>query len=210
MRYQPAYIYPGSQKVNRIPVEEPASWQFPSFKFHAHQHSSVRLARFLMIVVGMLLLIVGMAHYFTAYTAKSWDQVSATVTRAEVVRTKMDGGAPVFSAKIEYQYVKDGQTFTGTRVSLRPIRSQSPGEVKRMIAGYEVGRTILAHVNQHKPQKAYLNTHPDLYLYALILPGLLLMALSLAIGQAIYMHKVQQHRKAWRFGEFQAPRPSTA
>ncbi|WP_172891444.1 DUF3592 domain-containing protein [Cohaesibacter sp. ES.047] len=205
MRYQPAYIYPGSQKVNRNPVEISTSWQFPSLKFDVSQHSFVRLARFLMVVFGMLLLIVGMAHYFTAYTAKSWDQVSATVTRAEVVRTKKDSGAPVFSARIEYSYVKDGKTFTGTRVSLRPIRSLSPGEVKRSLAGYAVGRTILAHVNQDRPHKAYLKTHPERYLYGLILPGLLLLALSLAIGQAIYMHTLRQRRKAWRFGDFKAP-----
>ena len=174
-------------------------------RFQSEQRNSVRLARFLLLVVGLLMLVVGAAHFFTAQTAQNWDQVSATITRSDVVRMKYEDGVPVFTAKIEYQYSKDGRLFTGSRLAVQPIRSQSPGEVKRQIAAYSVGRTVLAHVNPERADKAYLHTNPMAYLYALIIPGLVLLALSLAIGQVQYMHALRQQRKAWRFGEFKGP-----
>ena len=202
MRYQPAYVYPGTQRVDRNPTETKnrLSVQFP--RFHADQRNSVILLRFLIIVLGLLLIIVGAAHFFTAQNAKGWGQVSATITRSDVVRMKYEDGAPVFTAKIEYQYVKDGQLFTANRMAVRPIRSQSPGEVKRTISAYSVGRTVLAHVNPDRPERAFLTTNPEIYVYGFIVPGLLLVVLSLAIGQAISMHSEREQRKLWRFGEF--------
>ncbi|WP_180966915.1 DUF3592 domain-containing protein [Cohaesibacter celericrescens] len=210
MRYQPAYVYPGTQRLGRDPIETTTGWQFNRPRFHADQRKSVRLVRFMLVVLGLLLLIVGAAHFFTAHTAKGWEQVSATVTRADVVRMKYEDGTPVFTAKIEYQYTKNGQTFMGDRFSVQPIRSQSPGEVKRMISAYSVGRTVLAHVNPDRPEKTYLTANPESYLYSLIIPGLIMLALSLAIGQAIYMHAERKQRKAWRFGEFNGPVPNAA
>ena len=203
MRYQPAYVYPGTQPVARKAMEQKPSWRFEKPRLlDNYEHGSVKLLRFLLIVFGVLLFIVGGAHYFTAQLAQSWEKVTVKITRADVVRLKYADSKPLFTAKLEYTYDIAGKTYTGTRLAVRPMRSQSPGEVKRHLAPYTPGRSVLAHVNPSKPAQAYLTTNPGLYLYSLIIPGLVMMAISLAIGQALYIHAVRQRRKAWRFGEF--------
>lgn len=210
MRYQPAYIYPGTKRVETQRCDVERRWQFQRPSFRKDQRTSVRLLRFFLIVIGLALFVVGLAHFATAYSAKEWDKVTALVTKSEVVRMDYDDGAPVFTAKVEYQYTHQGVVHVGERISLRPIRSQSPGEVKHLLAAYSVGRTIVAHVDPSNSDKAYLKTNPDSYLYALILPGLLMVLLSFAIGQALYAHAERKQRKAWRYGEFKGPMAAAA
>lgn len=210
MRYQPAYIYPGTKGVQRPPLEEPNRWRLQRPRLNVDQRKSVRLLRFFLVVAGMALFIVGLAHFSTAFTAQSWKQVTAVIMKSDVVRMKYEGGTPVFTAEVQYQYMYEGTLYTAQRMSVRPIRSQSPGEVKHMISAYSVGRTVLAHVNPERPEKAYLKTNPDSYLYALVIPGLLMILLSFAIGHAIYMHAERQQRKAWRYGEYRGPVTSAA
>ncbi|TLP47107.1 MULTISPECIES: DUF3592 domain-containing protein [Cohaesibacter] len=210
MRYQPAYIYPGTKGIERQPIKEPARWRLQRPQLSVDQRGSVRLLRFFLVVVGFALFVVGLAHFSTAFTAQNWKQVTAVVMKSDVVRMTYEDGTPVFTADIQYQYLYDGTLYTGQRLSVRPIRSHSPGEVKHQIAAYSVGRTVLAHVNPDRPEKAFLKTNPDSYLYALVIPGLLMILLSVAIGQVIYMHALRKQREAWRYGEFKGLRTSAA
>ena len=210
MRYQPAYIYPGTKAIDRRPIEEPSRWQIQLPRLAVDQSKFIRLIRFILILAGFALLVVGVAHFSTAFTAQSWQQVSAVILKSDVVRMNYQDGTPTFTAQIEYQYVMDGTLYTGQRMSVRPIRSQSPGQVKHMIAAYSEGRSILAYVNPERPDKAYLKTNPDTYLYALIIPGLIMVLLSFAIGHAVYSHAERKQRKAWRYGEFKAPSSAAA
>lgn len=203
MRYQPAYNYPGTGKIIRQPVEEAPRWQFQMPRFDSvDQGLVVKALRLLTITFGFLLLIVGGAHFYTAFDAQGWGQQSVTITRADVVRMKYDNAKPIFTARVEYQYQSGGEIITGTRLAVRPIRSSNPAEVKSHLSGLTIGRTVLAHVNPDQPTRAFLMTNPDLYLNYLVLPGLLLIAISLAIGQASYLHAERQRRRDWRFGDY--------
>lgn len=204
MRYQPAYNYPGTGKIVRQPVPEAPRWQvqMPSLD-STDQGVVIKALRILTITFGFLLLIVGGAHFYTAHDAQSWGQQSVTITRADVVRMKYDDAQPIFTARVEYQYEQGGVIITGTRLAVRPITSANPAEVKRHLAGLTVGRSVLAHVNPGEPARAFLTANPDLYLNYLILPGVLLIAISLAIGQAAYIHAERQRRREWRFGDYQ-------
>ena len=210
MRYQPAYIYPGTKGIEHQPTDEPNRWRMHRPRLNVDQRKSVRSLRFCLVVVGMALFIVGLAHFSTAFTAQSWKQVTAVIMKSDVVRMKYEGGTPVFAAEIQYQYTYEGTLYTGQRMAVRPVRSHSPGEVKHMIAAYTVGRSVLAHVNPDRPDKAYLQTNPDTYLYMLVIPGLLMVLLNVAIGQAIYMHAERKQRKAWRYGAYNGPVSSAA
>lgn len=203
MRYQPAYNYPGTGQITRQPVEEAPRWQLQMPRLDSvEQGFLVRALRMLTITLGFLLLIVGGAHFYSATDAQSWGQQSVTITRADVVRMKYDNAKPIFTARVEYQYQSGGEIITGTRLAVRPIRSSNPAEVKSHLAGLTVGRTVLAHVNPDQPARAFLTTNPDLYLNYLIIPGLLLIAISLIIGQVAHMHGERQRRKDWRFGDY--------
>lgn len=205
MRYQPAYVYSSARKFEPSVASQKSGWTLHFPRFASDQPRSTVLSRFFLIVVGLAMLVIGLAHFGTAFVAKKWEQTSVTITRAEVVRMPYEDGKPVFTAHIEYQYVQNGVQFKGDRISLHPIRSTSPGDVKREINTYAVGRVVLAHVNPDRPEKAYLTTNPNTYLYSLIIPGLVLIALGLAVGQFHYFKETRRQRKAWRFGEFKKP-----
>nr|WP_321442724.1 DUF3592 domain-containing protein [uncultured Cohaesibacter sp.] len=210
MRYQPAYVYPGTKGIERQPIREPNRWKLQRPRLTLDQRRSVRLLRFMLVVVGFALFLVGLAHFSTAFTAQSWKQVTAVIMKSDVVRMNYEDGTPVFTAEIQYQYMYDGTLYTGQSMSVRPIRSHSPGEVKHQIAAYSVGRSVLAHVNPDRPEKVFLKTDPDSYLYTLVIPGLLMILLSFAIGQVIYMNAVRKQREAWRYGEFKGLAKSAA
>ena len=200
MRHQPAYISCGTRPVHQLKAQGGRAPESPSPQSQTTEGRSVRLLRFLMIVSGFVLLLIGFAHLGTARTAEGWSQVSATITKAQVVRMAYSDGIPVFTADIEYTYVADGQRFTGTQLGLQSIRSQSPGAVKRMIAPYKVGRMVLAHVNPTRPTETYLSVNSVRYLRDFILPGLLLIGLSLILGKALSLSAERQRRRALRFG----------
>ncbi|WP_316858419.1 DUF3592 domain-containing protein [uncultured Cohaesibacter sp.] len=202
MRYQAAYHYPGSRNFHRSTVEKRREFKLRIPSLVGRRPSLIALTKFSLVIAGLFFLLVGMAHFFTAKEAKSWQQLPVTITKAKVVRSGQTDGSPIFMAEIEYQYSQNGKIMKGDRLSLRPIRSKSPGAVKRQIAAYKVGRTVLAHINPAKPAKAYLHTFPETYLYGLIVPGLALLAMGLAIGQIQRFRKMNDEREAWRFGEF--------
>ena len=205
MRYQQAYTYPGTQLVDRDMSEGNRGWQFTLPGFRRDRYNVIGLLRFALIITGMIALIVGMAHFFTAYSAQGWEKASAVVTRSDVVRMNYDDGVPVFTAKVEYLYVNDGQFRSGSSISLHPIRSHSPGEVKRMISPYKVGRSVSVLIHPDRADRAYLTTDPASYLYNLIIPGASLLLLSFLIGQALHLRAASEQRKVWRFGEFKTP-----
>lgn len=203
MRYQPAYDYPGTGKIVHQPVQEAPSWQFQIPSLDSMDEGFViKALRILTITFGLLLLIVGTAHFYTAFDAQSWGQQRVTITRTDVVRMKYSNEQPIFTARVEYQYEQGGKIITGTGLAVRPIKSANPAEVKKQLAGLTVGRTVLAHVNPEEPTLSFLTADPDLYFNYLILPGLLLVAISLAIGQAAHIHAERERRRDWRFGDY--------
>ena len=211
MRYQSAYNYPGAKTAIKKTVAEQPRWIKKTQKRHQYDQSLwLRIMCFVLIVTGSLLLVVGLPHFYRAQSAQNWQQVTATVTQAEVVRMKHSGSAPIFTAKLKYVYTLNGKEMTGTRLSVAPLRSTSPSEIKSRIAAYSPGRTIVALVNQTHPDQAFLKTQPNTYLIYFIIPGLLLISISLAIGQVQYMRAKQAHRKSWKYGDWSAPVPARA
>nr|WP_321455170.1 DUF3592 domain-containing protein [uncultured Cohaesibacter sp.] len=205
MRYQSAYHYSGVRGVNCEPPQARSAWIIAPKHSRFRQITAIDVAKFILIVAGFLLFLVGVAHYFTARDVKGWEQREVTITRADVVRIPYKDGVPVFTANIEYSYIENGLVITGNQLSLSKMRFKSPGKVKKEIAAYSVGRTVLAHVSPNRSGKAFLNIIPKKYLYSLIAPGLLLMVISLMISQIQLLKKMRSDRKAWRFGEFEAP-----
>lgn len=206
MRYQPAYSYPGARHIPQKNTDTKKPWKFqPAQTKNSESNPALRMLRFLLMVVGSLVLIIGGAHYFTAERAQHWEKVTAEIVSAEVVRLKYDDSRPLFTAKVLYKYVVDGVEYTGSRLSVSPPRSHSPGVVKQMLAPYSSGRTVIAQVNSNKPEQVFLTTDPDYYLMYMVAPALLLIALSLAIGQAQYVHAERKRREKWKFGDWKVP-----
>ena len=209
MRYQPAYRYPGLNSSNFAGFNNRSSYSKKAESKKTAPIRSFDILKFLLLIVGFAILLVGIAHFFTAREVKSWDQREVTITRSDVVRLPLADRSPVFTAKIEYQYFEDGKLITGHELTLGKIRSKSPGEVKKKIAAYSIGRTVLAHVNPANADKAFLKSNPLSYVYGLIAPGLVMMLISLMISQVQHMRALETRRKDWRFGEFNAliPQP---
>ncbi|WP_319412243.1 DUF3592 domain-containing protein [uncultured Cohaesibacter sp.] len=209
MRYQSAYRYPGADHIDRERFKDKAS---AGGDLKARKSQPVKLidvVKFALMLVGLALFIVGIAHYFTAQDIKSWHQKEVTITRADVVRLPVADGSPVFTAQVEYEFVHNGELISGNKLSLTKIRSKSPGVVKKEIAAYWEGRTVLAHVNPQQSDENFLKSNPLAYIFWLIAPGLVLMFASLLISQIQYRRRMKLQRKAWRFGEFNAlvPQP---
>ncbi|WP_119306074.1 DUF3592 domain-containing protein [Cohaesibacter haloalkalitolerans] len=210
MRYQSAYHYPGSKGIHHATPRDRKAHAVNSRQRSAGRIESFDIIRFSLIMIGLMLFIVGLAHFSSAHTIKGWDQREVTITRADVVRMPYKDRAPVFTAKIEYQFVDNGKLMTGHQLSLMQIRSKSPGQVKRQIAAYSIGRTVLAHVNPQDRTESFLKTNPLTYVYALIAPGLVLMFISLMMAQIQYWRTMKTQRRNWRFGEFNGLVPQPA
>jgi hypothetical protein len=210
MRYQSAYHYPGSKGIHHATSRDRKTRAVSSRQSSVGRVGSFDIIRFFLIMTGLLLFIVGLAHFSSAHTIKGWDQREVTITRADVVRMPYKDGVPVFTAKIEYQFVENGKLMTGHQLSFTQIRSKSPGQVKRQIAAYSIGRTVLAYVNPQDGTDAYLKTNPLTYVYALIAPGLVLMFIGLMMVQIQYWRTMKTQRRDWRFGEFNGLMPQPA
>ena len=205
MRYQRAYCYNGKDLRPQESQPEAQSWQgLQPAQFQITATPIVRAIRYLSLIAAILVFIVGIAHYFTATWATTWQQVSVEVTRAEVARIKHGDAVPLFTADLSYTYSVNGETFTGTRLSVAPTRSTSPGEVKRMLAPFSEGRTVLAFVNPNRPEQVYLTTNPHYYMMNFILPALIVLALNWLFGQVQHVRDERRRRRAWRFGELRA------
>ena len=203
MRYQPAYNYPGTRKIAQQPVQEAPRWRFQKPQLDMEEQSKlVKAVRFVLMMVGCILLVLGAGHFYTADQAQGWQKQSVTITRADVVRTQVDNAKPIFTALVEYQYQINGVTHTSSRLAVRPIRSTNPAEVKRHLAPYKVGRNVVAMVDPGHMAGSFLTTSPSYYLSYLVLPGLLLVTLSLAIGQTLSLLALRRRREQWRFGDY--------
>ncbi|MCT4655588.1 MAG: DUF3592 domain-containing protein [Cohaesibacter sp.] len=210
MRYQKAYAYNGKNFRPQEADQQVERWQgLQPIHFQVTATPFVRSVRFLAVIASLLVFIVGIAHYFTATLATTWKQVTVEITRAEVARLKYDNSVPLFTTNLAYSYTIDGQLYEGTRLSVAPTRSRSPGEIKKLLASFWQGRQVLAYVNPQKPGQAYLTTNPDYYLMNFILPALIVLTINWLIGQLQVVREERRRRKNWRFGELQpAYRPA--
>jgi hypothetical protein len=108
--------------------------------------------------------------YLDARQAQGWPTLEARVIQSQVdVEKKASGFSrrtkfqDYYTAAIHYEYVVNGQRFTGNRIGLDGSRSSGfdRDDAERWVRQYPVGAAVKIHYSPHDPKKSVIDPSPD-------------------------------------------------
>jgi hypothetical protein len=130
----------------------------------SHNKSSGRLARWgliaffsIFLLVGLALSVVMLRQAGTAFAAKNWPEVPATVVFSRVASHSGDDST-TYSVDVLYRYEYGGKTYLSNRYHVIGGSSSGYDGKARVVKEMSPGKRIMAHVNPRDPVIAILVT----------------------------------------------------
>lgn len=117
------------------------------------------------VLIGVVLVVGGGYLYYSGMEATAnAEEVDATVVSSELVDTRRSG-APAstkdFTARVEYRYTYDGQTYTSEALCPGDGTECAPSsdfrtDIRDFLEDYPEGETVTAYVQPSNPSESYL------------------------------------------------------
>jgi hypothetical protein len=95
--------------------------------------------------------------------SRGWSTAPGTITSSQLGSVHIagrGGGRTEWSADVSYQYVVDGQTFTGHRVNFDDARNTDRDGMAALVSRYPAGQTVTVHYNPSDPTSTVLDVSP--------------------------------------------------
>jgi hypothetical protein len=141
------------------------------------------------MAAGIALAVWGFRNLATARESNSWPTVRGTITASRVVRnvehyTDSDHHRRtrvVYHPQVRYRYAVDGQTFSGSRVTMGDYSSSSKRRARKICVHYPAGSSCKVFYDPDQPESAVLKAGMS---FGTILPPVMGVLFAL-IGVAI-------------------------
>ena len=133
----------------------------------------VLVALSLIAIGGLFIYLMGRS-YLRAKDMRNWPVAECVILQSSVEQRQHDPYSPTeFSHKIAYEYEWKGESYTGTRISLRGAKWSSKAQsVKDSLAKYPVGSVQSCHIKPGEPALAVLELDSLAPLYSIWFPAL--------------------------------------
>ncbi len=138
----------------------------------------LRYGGVVLLILGPILALFAGGLYLQSKRAQSWPTVEARVTESKIeVSSKASGfrrGRTSFrdyyTAAIQYEYVVNGERFTGNRIALDASRSSGfDHEVaESWIGQYPVGAAVTIHYSPHRAEQSVIDPSADTVLLSMV------------------------------------------
>ena len=138
----------------------------------------LRYGGIVLMILGPVLALFAAGLYLQSRRAQSWPTVEARVTKSKVEVSKKASGfrrsrtsfQDYYTAAIQYEYVVDGERFTGDRIGLDESRSSGfdRDDAQRWVRQYPVGAAVTIHYCPHRAQQSVIDPSSDTTLLALV------------------------------------------
>jgi len=150
-----------------------------------NQQETHRSSPFILVVVllvfGVVLGGVGFMRYTTARASAEWPTVNGTVTSSRVQTTRRDGKNE-YMPRVQYSYVVDGQSFSGTRITASDEYQKNRGSADDILGRYPSGTAVTVFYDPQDPARAVLEQGLPGNVKVLLGAGVACLALAVLIG----------------------------
>ncbi len=146
------------------------------------------------LVGGVVSLLLVVYQFYKVQEAKSWKPVHATVQSADFITTDTRDGGSVSEAKVQYEYVIAGKSFTGNKIAFG-IERNSFEKYSEVYDKLNNARIIQIYVNENDPADSVIirdvtNAMIVLFIFSCMLNSLLMIFLLPLVFKQINPRKV--------------------
>ncbi|MDP5006765.1 MAG: DUF3592 domain-containing protein [Verrucomicrobiales bacterium] len=141
-------------------------------------------------LLGLLFVWLLGRSFLRAWEMRSWPEVSCVILSAEIIEQRHDEFSPVeFQQNLSYAYEWQGESFTGTRITLR----ENPWTSKRELMEerekeYTAGMVTSCRLDPAMPERAVLKMDSLAPGYSIWFPGLFVVG-----GLGITVRALRKH-----------------
>jgi len=134
---------------------------------------------YLGLILGSVLVGLGIINLSGSIASSSWVPEDAVITRV----TADSASSPW----VEYRYIRQDREYTSDRI--RFGFTTSPSSVRKLVAGYAVGDSVIAYVDPRNPERAVLQHNGLLIPVAELIVGFVLLSFWLKAPRRHEGHK---------------------
>ena len=136
-----------------------------------------RIFPLIFVVIGAALSFFGFRNLIHAKASLEWPVAEGMVVMSSVERhVSRDGNSShknvTYHAEVLYEYVVDGITFNGNRVSYGDYGSSSPGHARQIVNRYPEDKIVAVYYMPENPKRSVLETGVQTQAWILPVMGL--------------------------------------
>ncbi len=138
----------------------------------------LRYGGVVLLILGPLLALLAGGLYLQSRRAQSWPTVEARVTESKIAVSKKASGfrrsqtsfRDYYTAVIQYEYVVNGERFTGNRIALDASRSSGFDHdvAESWVGQYPVGAAVTVHYSPHRAEQSVIDPSANTVLLSMV------------------------------------------
>jgi hypothetical protein len=163
-----------------------------------------RIFPWLFVVVGSVTLFFGVRNVFRAAESINWPIIQGTVQNSSVEYQSSDKGGGTYHARIFYNYVLNGITYSGNRIAFGDYGSSDPSHAQEIVNRYSAGMKVMVHYMLANPTVCVLE--PGIKVQIWFVPGLGLLFFLAGIAMALFLPRA--FNKTYPPDQFDKPNPT--
>jgi hypothetical protein len=114
----------------------------------------------LVAAAGAGALYAGLPRFRAARQARGWPKAPGRILSSRETSSVVPDSADMYSPQIRYEYVVDGRTYTGSRVSFAIDSSYSRSRVQATLQRYPAGQEVTVRYDPADPSRCCLQSGP--------------------------------------------------
>lgn len=135
------------------------------------------------IIIGFVATILILRQRRIAMQSRTWPYVEGKVALSKVEESwssSSGGRSRMYTPKVIYEYVVDGQSYFGEQISISGSVSTSMSRhAEKVVADYPFGASVRVYYDPERPSESALQVGVKPFLYFFLLVGLLFIAFGL-------------------------------
>jgi hypothetical protein len=138
------------------------------------------MGKYILVIAGIIILAIGGFRAREAIISLQWPDISAVIISAELESIRVSPGHSTrHKAIVLYEYIVDGKSYTGDKVSFTDSPRKDPNHGQLIVKKYPKGKSVKAFYNPKDHAEAVLERSGEWYLLPEFYLGTILIIVGL-------------------------------